>query len=374
MSNFSYGAAIQQEAYGASGNEDNVLQRSSDEDLDDMVQRNIRDVLRQASVDKDGDAYGEMSQRQHDMGCKESTHQSQVDDRNLQILGHGGGPEDYGYAAAHGTRQAGNRHPGGEGRKSLTGSASGCKLRSQDLPGGSSATATVPHTAARRSGDLPNANIGAVSASLLDVPGQPEVSLRLHKVRIKTLEEDLSRANRLLVDREKQLTEALRELKELRGQAALWAREKKALEGQLDRAKKQAAEAESALRSTESQVRELAKSDSRAERERRASEAEVRARDVRLQRALEEVERFKQLLSDVRYQEREAKGSAQQDTARLLAENRKLERQRAELISAFKKQLKLIEVLKRQKVHLEAARALQFSEEEFMKTLEMGGA
>ncbi len=33
-----------------------------------------------------------------------------------------------------------------------------------------------------------------------------------------------------------------------------------------------------------------------------------------------------------------------------------------------------LQVLKRQKVHLEAARALQFSEEEFMKTLEMGAA
>ncbi|KXZ50844.1 hypothetical protein GPECTOR_15g530 [Gonium pectorale] len=166
--------------------------------------------------------------------------------------------------------------------------------------------------------------------------------------------------------------ETLRELKDLRNQAANWAREKKSLESQLDRAKRQAAEAESAARSTESQARELAKADSRAERDRRAAEAEVRARDVRLQRALEEVERYKQLLNEVRAQERDAKGSAAQDTGRLLTENRKLERQRSELITAFKKQLKLIEVLKRQKVHLEAARALQFSEEEFLKTLEMG--
>lgn len=51
---------------------------------------------------------------------------------------------------------------------------------------------------------------------------------------------------------------------------------------------------------------------------------------------------------------------------------KRLEKQKAELLSAFKKQLKLIDVLKRQRVHLEAAKMLSFTEKEFAQTLEYG--
>jgi len=106
----------------------------------------------------------------------------------------------------------------------------------------------------------------------------------------------------------------------------------------------------------------------------RSADKEAGNRDVRLNRALEEARRLKEKLAEERANKGDEIDGARRDAARLEAKVARLERQKAELLAAFKKQLKLIDVLKRQKIHIEAARALAFTEEEFMKTLDWGAA
>ncbi|KAM6202084.1 testis-expressed protein 9 [Rhynchocyon petersi] len=98
------------------------------------------------------------------------------------------------------------------------------------------------------------------------------------------------------------------------------------------------------------------------------------ATEVRLNRALEEAEKYKLELSKLRQNNKDVANEEQKKIEALKLENKKLEKQKGELMIGFKKQLKLIDVLKRQKMHIEAAKMLSFTEEEFMKALEWGNS
>jgi chromosome segregation ATPase len=85
--------------------------------------------------------------------------------------------------------------------------------------------------------------------------------------------------------------------------------------------------------------------------------------EPRLQRALSEIDSLRSKLS--------TPSAEPAEVNHLRSENKKLEAQRMELIQCLRKQNRLIDVLKRQKMHLEAAKLLQITEEEFVKTLEV---
>jgi len=105
-------------------------------------------------------------------------------------------------------------------------------------------------------------------------------------------------------------------------------------------------------------------------REDKQKSSKVAQYETRLNRAVEEMEKMKSELQKTKKNQRDdliKDGARNQD---LLQENRHLARQVDDLKNCVKKQFKLIDVLKSQKMHLEAARSLQFTESEWRKIME----
>ncbi|XP_064470973.1 testis-expressed protein 9-like [Ornithodoros turicata] len=60
-------------------------------------------------------------------------------------------------------------------------------------------------------------------------------------------------------------------------------------------------------------------------------------------------------------------GKSNKVIAELTEKNQQLEKQKLDLLTLIKKQMKLIDILKKQKIHLESTRIIQFTEEELTK-------
>jgi hypothetical protein len=91
---------------------------------------------------------------------------------------------------------------------------------------------------------------------------------------------------------------------------------------------------------------------------------------MRLNRALEDAARAKSATTGVDSKKDDLLVQARQEIQSLQQDVRRSEKQKTEIVAALKKQMQLIDVLKRQKLHLEAARVLAFSEDEFMRCLD----
>ena len=91
--------------------------------------------------------------------------------------------------------------------------------------------------------------------------------------------------------------------------------------------------------------------------------------NIRLNTALNEIEKLKNLLAKASTQVKESKDTYKSKFDALFIENQKLLKQKGDLVLALKKQGQLIDVLKRQKMHLESVGLLGFTEQEFLKLI-----
>ncbi len=239
-----------------------------------------------------------------------------------------------------------------------------------ELPSAAAVLERPARPSAEHAGGGAAAEVEALGAEIETMGA--EASLRFERAKLAVTREEIERLRSQLADKSGALAAAEASVKELTQAVSRGVRSEKQVAAALEREKAAHADAK---RRADSAERELSlsrkESEERGGREKVAG-AEARSKDVRLNRALEELERHKTTIRQLREDRDGAGQGARTEATRLAAENTRLRKRTSELLLAFKKQAKLIDVLKRQKLHVEAATLLSFTEEEFTKTLELG--
>lgn len=199
-----------------------------------------------------------------------------------------------------------------------------------------------------------------------------DATIRFLKAKLRVMQEELENMAadcREKVSRIGNLEEGVREKEE--NETAM-VKKNEHLQNLIDKHKKTQEELRSKNGDLENELNSLKKEMESMKREKKQTSANKNTLELRLNRALEEVEKHKTALKSSRESSAVVSSSDRKRMDQLQTENKKLEKQRSELLTAFKKQMKLIDILKRQKMHVEAAKLLEFSEEEFVRALDWG--
>ncbi|XP_068432294.1 testis-expressed protein 9 [Clinocottus analis] len=202
--------------------------------------------------------------------------------------------------------------------------------------------------------------------------GVSDAQIRVQKAKLRIMQEELDQLSREYYEKDDENAKLGAKIKELEEERAKLQKTTNIQQTQIEKHRALAEEANKKCDVLQLQVSALHKEVEHLNRSHKQAAAAHSTLEVRLNRALEEGERFKTQLNKMKQMNKDQISEEHQSKENLLAENKMLKKQKAELIVGFKKQLKLIDILKRQKMHFEAAKLLSFTEDEFMKALDWG--
>ncbi|XP_069704817.1 testis-expressed protein 9 [Periplaneta americana] len=208
--------------------------------------------------------------------------------------------------------------------------------------------------------------ISSVQVSVAD-DVLPEASLvRCLRAKVRALQDEVSAMQNEYKQRTDAWRQLQRDLKATQEERTKWQQQAGALRDALQKQEAQNSTNVSKLEERDAENASLKKELEALRKELRTALQTSRSNEVRLQRALEEVDKLRGVLQAHDRDDKELRRRGDETVATV----KRLEKQRAELLNGFRKQLQLIDNLKKQKAHLQAACAMQFCKEEFLQLLD----
>ncbi|XP_078283365.1 testis-expressed protein 9 isoform X2 [Rhinoraja longicauda] len=199
-----------------------------------------------------------------------------------------------------------------------------------------------------------------------------EAQIRFLKAKLRVMQEELDRLAHEYNKKDDENNTLTSHVKEVEEERSRLQKATNIQQSQTEKYKSLADEAQKKSDGLQQQVLALQKELETQKRTQKQFVTNHSATEVRLNRALEETDKYKKELNKLKQSNKDITNQEKLTIEQLKLENKKMEKQKNELMTGFKKQMKLIDILKRQKMHVEAAKLLSFTEEEFIKALEWG--
>jgi len=185
------------------------------------------------------------------------------------------------------------------------------------------------------------------------------------KIKIETLENELDKVNNKLIMIELELNENKGGTKGNNNSNTAYMNQIYTLNSQLDKYKNLVNDKKSEYKLLLDKYNDIQKKYNQLFINDKKRNQELINKDKQIVKLLDELDKKNVSIVSTTAQQMKDK-----ENEKLIQENKKLEKQKNDLYAAFKKSLKLCSILKKQKVHLENARLLQFTEEEFKNLVE----
>lgn len=213
--------------------------------------------------------------------------------------------------------------------------------------------------------------LGNIEPAVFNEMGS-EAQIRILKAKLGVMHEQLGKLSHELGTKDESLREIQSKLKDTEEEKSRLQRSNTAQQAQIQKHKKLMDEAKERADSLDVQLTACKKELDATKKNQKQQATSQGTLEVRLNRALEECEKYKTQLEKVKSGTKESVEAERRRLEELTVENKRLEKQKNELMNGYKKQLKLIDILKRKQMHIEAAKMLSFTEEEFVKAMDWG--
>ena len=182
--------------------------------------------------------------------------------------------------------------------------------------------------------------------------------IRAQRAKITALEENIEKFIEIQQEQMQRINDLTSQKQILLSQNEKYQLQNKKISSELNKFKQDKTSNTNIIKGLKNQLNNWKRSSTVIETEKQKLLTESKRNDVKINRLLFENEKLKQQVTNLKSQKSSNYDNNNNEIKRLQIDNKKLKTQKSQLLLAFKKQFKLIDILKRQKMHIEAAKLL----------------